>query len=210
MKAPFLVIVGTLVLAPPVTGVFVRRRLSGARAWVFWWGVSQAVESLLQYGLALRGTPNLWVGYVFEPVSGALLLWALSLWHGAPGTRRALRLAIPVVLAAYLWLTIAFDGTSLFSRAAQPALYLVCLGASAWTLVERSRTAEGDPLRSDWLWICVGLALFYATGSTLLPLARLLFASDRHLFDLAYEIANLVAGLAFLSVARGLACPTVT
>ena len=211
MRVPvFLVVAGTFAAVPPVVGAVFWRRLAGARAWAFGWAVSEATETAVQWWLSARHVPNLWLGYVFEPLNGALLLWALSLWQSRALARLTLRLAIPAVLAAFLWLALAFDGTSSFSRAAQPMLFLVCLGASAYTLVERSRLAAGDLVRSDWMWICAGAALLYGTGSVLFPLSRLLLGGDLRLFIVAYELISALAALAFLAVARGMACPTGT
>lgn len=211
MKPPLLLIVlGFFPLVPLAAAAVFRRRQTGARAWVAAWIVVQAAGSAMQAWLGARGRANLWVSYVAEPLSGAALLAALALWQVRPLARLTLRLAIPAVAAAFVVLTVAFDSTSTFSRAAEPMLYLVCLAASAYTLVQRSRVMTGDVLRQDWLWIGAGMVLYYGTGGSLFPLSRLLLGSDMHLFTVAYELANGIAAVAFLAVARGVACPIAT
>jgi hypothetical protein len=208
MKGPLVLqIAGACVAVPVVVGVISWRRVRAARAWVFGWAVAQAIGTALQAWLSAHGTPNLWVSDVTEPVAGALLLWALSLWQRDPVARLTLRLAIPGALAAFVLLTLAFDRGSGFGRAGLPMFSLVCLGAVTYTLVDRSRVAAGDLLRADWLWIGVGTALYYATGSMIYPLSDLLLGGDLSLFVRVYTLANIVAAAAFLAVARGLACP---
>lgn len=202
-----LAVLGASPAVPLVAAGVYWRRMRGPRAWVLGWVAVQAAGSALQLWLGLHGTTNLWVSYVVEPLSGALLLWTLSLWQIEPVARLTMRLAIPAVLATFVVLTLAFDSTSTFSRAAQPMLYLVCLGAGAYTIVLRSRVAAGDLLHKDWLWVCAGMVLYYGTGASLFPLSRLLLGSDLGLFVRAYELANAAGAVAFLAVARGIVCP---
>jgi len=204
---PLLAVLGASPAVPLVAAGLYWRRMRGARAWVLGWVAVQAAGSALQLWLGLHGTTNLWVSYVVEPLSGALLLWTLSLWQIEPVARLTMRLAIPAVLATFVVLTLDFDSTSTFSRAAQPMLYLVCLGAGAYTVVQKSRVAAGDLLHKDWLWVCAGMVLYYGTGGSLFPLSRLLLGSDLGLFVRAYELANVAAAVAFLVVARGIVCP---
>ncbi len=211
MRPPLLLLVlGSFPLVPLAAVVVFRRRQVGARAWVAAWVLVQVAGSVLQLWLGVRGRSNLWVSYVIEPLGGVALLAALALWQVRPLARLTFRLSIPAVAVAFVVLTVAFDSTSTFSRAAEPMLYLVCLAASAYTLVQRSRVMTGDVLRQDWLWVGAGMVLYYGTGGSLFPLSRLLLGSDTHLFTVAYELANGVAAVAFLAVARGVACPTAT
>jgi hypothetical protein len=205
-----MMLLGAAPLFPVVAAAAHPRRVRGVRAWIFAWAVVQAAGQVAQFWLNMRDVHNLWVGYVVEPVSAAVLLWGLSLWQGDAVGRLTLRLAIPVAISAFAVLTFAFDSATTFSRAAQPMLFLVCLGAAAFTLVERSRVAAGDLAHQDWLWIGAGLVLNYATGSTLLPVARLLVGGNFDLFLKAYEFALAVVAVGFLAVARGIACPTAT
>ncbi len=203
---PLLVVLGFTPFVPLLAAGLYPSRVRGVRAWVLAWAVVQAAGAVTQWWLGRHGTHNIWVGYVVEPLSGALLLWGLSLWQTGPVARLTIRLAIPSVLAAFVILTLAFDSTSTFSRAAQPMLFLVCLGVAAFTLVQRSRVAEGELARKDWLWICSGMVLNYGTGSSLLPLSLLLLG-NLDLFMRAYEFASAVAAMAFLAVAWGIVCP---
>jgi hypothetical protein len=211
MRAPLLLsVAGAIEIAPLVAAALFRRALRGPRGWTVGWAAVQVVEEVGQVWLGLTGKHNLWVGYLGEPASAALLLWALAGWQVSPVVRLTIKLAIAPVLVTFVVLTLAFDTASSFSRAAQPMLFLVCLVGAAFTLVARSRVAEGELLRQDWFWICGGLVLYYGTFSALFPLSRLLLAGDLVLFVRAYELANVMAAVSFLAVARGIACPTAT
>ncbi len=204
---PLLAVLGFAPFVPVLAAGVYWSRVRGARAWLLWWAVAQAAGVVAQWWLGRHGTHNIWVGYVVEPLSGVLVLWALSLWQTGPVARLTIRLVIPAVLAAFVILALAFDSTSAFSRAAQPMLYLVCLGVAAFTLVQRGRVATGELARKDWLWVCAGLVLYYGTGGSLFPLSRLLLGSNLDLFVRAYEFASVVAAVAFLAVAWGIVCP---
>jgi hypothetical protein len=206
VRVPLITYVATCSLAVPVLVTWLRGEWRGPRGWVAAWAGLLFAESGLQFVLSKFGIHNLWVGYVFTPLSAALVLWALSLWQLRRLARRTVRLAIPAALVAFAVLTFAFDNTSTFSRAAQPMMYLVCLGASAYTLVARSLAGTGDLLRQGWFWICAGVTLYSGTFGSLSPLSELLLP-DPTLFTRAYELAMALMLVAFLVIARGIALP---
>jgi hypothetical protein len=208
VKVPLLVhIMSVTEAAPLVVAALARRSIGGPRLWVLVWAAVQVCESAVQFALAAHGVRNLWVPYVFEPIGGAAVLWALAQWQDGPMARLALRLSVPAVLVTFALLTVLFDSTSDFSRAAWPMLQLVCLAAAAYTLVARSRIATGDLLRLDWFWICGGMVLFFGTFGILEPLSRALVRQDLTLFIRVYEVESLLATVAFLAIAWGIACP---
>ncbi len=206
MGAPLINSIAGFSLAVPLVVAVRRGAWRGARGWVVAWATVLAMEEALQVALAAAHVHNLWVGYVFEPVAMVLALWALALWQVRPLARLTVRLVIPPALLVFGVLTFAFDNTSTFSRAAQPMLALVGLGAAAYTLVARSAAGSGDLLRKGWFWICGGMTLYFGTFATVGPVSGLLLR-DPLLFRRAYELAMGLMLVAFLVIARGIALP---
>ena len=207
MRIPLLLYLsGLSETAPLVAAALARHPARGARAWILAWSAVLFVESAIFLWLALRGIHNVWLSYLFSPVANAMVLWALSCWQVSDLARLTLRLAIIPTLAAWLVLTLAFEDTSSFSRAAEPLICLVGLLAAAATLVARSRTATGDLLQRDWFWVSAGLALYLGTFSTVGPLSAMLVGSDAVLMARAYEFQAALSVVAFLAIARGMWC----
>lgn len=208
MRIPVLLHLGALCEAAPlVAAVVARRPARGARTWVLVWCALLLAESGILLWLALHGVPNLWVTYFFTPVVGATVLWALSFWQTSDLARLTMRLAIVPFLAVWAALTIFFENTSSFSRAAAPLANLVGLYAAAYTLIARSRVSTGDLLRQDWFWVSAGMALYLGTFSMISPLSALLVGSDPVLMLRAYQFEAVLSIVAFLAIARGVTCP---
>ena len=211
MRIPLLLHLSALSEAAPlVAAAAVGRPVRGPRTWVLVWSALLLVESGTELWLAVRGVHNVWLSYVFSPAANATLLWALSCWQGSDLARLTMRLAIVPLLAAWAVLTLAFEDTSSFSRAADPLAYLVGLFAAAFTLIGRSRASTGDLLRQDWFWVSAGLALYTGTFSMVGPLSSLLVGSDPVLMSRAYQFQAVLSIVAFLAIARGMTCPATT
>jgi hypothetical protein len=201
-------IVGTLCEAMPLVVLAVRRsRPRGARAWVAVWVSYLLAVDLIGVTLAMRGIHNLWTSYILMPVSVGVALWALSLWQNNEVWRLTLRIAIVPLLLAWGILTLVLEDTSTFSRAAEPMVKLVTLGAAASTLVARSLSRRGDLLSQDWFWISAGMVLYFGSGATLGPVSSLLVGRAPELLTFVYGVWAFVGSLAFLLIARGIACP---
>jgi hypothetical protein len=192
----------------PLAGAAAARRpVHGGRAWVLLWSALLLVESGIELWLAVHGVRNVWLSYIFSPVANATLLWALSCWQVSDLARLTMRLAIVPLLAVWAVLTLAFEDTSSFSRAADPLAYLVGLFAAAFTLIGRSRVSTSDLLRQDWFWVSAGLALYTGTFSMVGPLSALLVGSEPALMVKAYQFEAALSVVAFLAIARGVTCP---
>jgi hypothetical protein len=206
---PLLVaIVGTACEATPLAVLAVqRRRPRGARAWVVAWVTFLLAVDLVGASLSIRGIPNLWITYILMPVSVGLALWALSLWQRTELWRLTFRIGIVPLLLAWGVLTLAVENTSSFSRAAEPMVKLVTLAAAAFTLLSGSLTQRGDLLRQDWFWISAGMVLYFGAGATLGPVSALLDRGAPQLLTFVYGVWTSIISLAFLLVAKGMACP---
>jgi hypothetical protein len=160
--------------------------------------------------LASHDVRNLWLWYWLTPASGALVLWTCSFWQRGEVARLTFRLAIVPFLIVWSVLTLLVEDTSNFSRAAEPMNMLVGLGAAAFTLLARSRSASGSLLRHDWFWVSAGMALYFAASAALEPLGALLLSDRPDLVKNAYEVRAGLDVAAFLLIARGVICPTET
>lgn len=192
-------------LAPVVVALRARRRLTGARAWVVAWAAVATAMDFVIYWTTFHHEQNLWLAYVDLAVLIAMALWAFSLWQATEMARLTMRLTLVGFTAAYLILTVAFDNTSSFSRAAQPMGSLVGLGASAYTLVALSLRSHGSLVRQDWFWVSAGFALYFGAICAVSPLSLLLFRVEPRLVELAFDVRNGLILLAMVAVARGIA-----
>lgn len=207
-RVPWLLYLGALSIAiPPLAVLLLRRRPSGAAAWILAWTVLLVAQDALAALLAARGLNNHWLNYVAMPTSCAFVLWALSLWQTRREPRLAMRIAIPIYLAVWTLFVAAFENTRTFSTAADPLANVLGLAAAAYTLVARSLEEAEGLTRQDWFWTCGGLALYFGSASTLGPLATLL-GGNLALLVRAYELKSVVEVVAFLAIARGITCRT--
>lgn len=211
MRVPLLAYLAIVSEAAPLAAALVARRPQrGVRAWILAWCAVLLVVDGVTVWLALHGIHNLWLFNFFTPASVAVVLWALSHWQTGDLSRLTMRLAIVPFLLVWTGLTLAVEDTSAFSRAADPMASIVGLGAAAFTLLARSRSASGALLRHDWFWVSAGIALYFGASSALAPLSALLVASAPQLLYRAYELKAGLDILAFLAIARGVTCPTET
>jgi len=184
--------------------------MRGPIAWVLaWCAVLVAVDGVGLW-LGSRGEPNLWLYNLVPPVGGALVLAALAVWQPGELPRLTIRLVIVPFVLLWAALTLAFEDSSTFSRAADPMASLVLLSAAAFTLVTRTHGARTSLLRHDWFWVSAGLALYFGTASAVGPLSALLVRSTPDLMVHAYEVKSLLDIVAFLLIARGVTCRSAT
>jgi hypothetical protein len=210
VRIPLILYLGSAAEAVPlVMAAAARRPIRGARLWIVaWCGVLTACNAVTLW-LGSHGVRNLWVAYVATAAS-VLVLWALSFWQTGDTARLTLLMAVVPFLAVGAVLTVLVDDTSNFSRAAEPTAYLVCLAAAAYTLLTRSLGTSAGLLRQDWFWVSAGLALYFGLWSAMGPLSALLVATSPELLSVAYQVAMVLNIAAFLAIARGVTCPTVT
>jgi hypothetical protein len=160
--------------------------------------------------LGRAGSSNVIVLNFVLPLSGALVLLALSYWQVTELSRLTFRMAIMPFLLVWTVLTVAFNETSRFSGVAGPMANLVGLGAAAFTLLAKSRRASSPLQHCDWFWVSGGMALFFGAASALGPLSALLATEAPEMLVRAYELKSILDAFAFLAVARGVTCPLET
>jgi len=195
-------------LLPPVIGAIGGRVTTPPRRWMAVWCLLVFTNGAISLALGLQQINNLWVGYAFMPVTGAVALWALSHWH-APGTGRlALRVAVPIFVAVSAVLTVRLEDAHAFSLVAAPFHGLVLLLAALWTFLHRS-VSETAPLTTrDWFWTVAGFMLYAGTTTAQEPVAWYLLATERvDLVVLVFDAKAASDIVAFVAITWGLLCP---
>jgi hypothetical protein len=206
VRIPLLVHLGAAAEAAPlVVAAVAWRPQRGARRWVLAWSGVLVTADAVQLWLAVHGVRNLWVGYV-GTVAGALVLWGLAFWQTGATQRLALRVATALFLVVWVVLTVGVDNTSELSRAGSPMANVVCLVAAAYTLLARSLSSRGDLLDQDWFWVTTGLALYFAIWTAMDLMRALLFGRDFLLMSRLGQVGFALNIVAFLAIARGVAC----
>jgi hypothetical protein len=172
---------------------------------VIWCGL-YVLQNAISVPLALAHHNNHWTSYVFVPLQGAAILWALSLWQTRQMARLTIRAAIPGFLAAWLLLLFVEDIHN-FSAIAEPVYSLLSLSAALYTLVVRSADAIDSLLREDWFWICAGLSLHFGALIFLTPLGAALVRTNPEIIVRAYYVRALLNVLAYVLITYGFLCP---
>lgn len=172
------------------------------------WSLALVVEATIAYGLGARNINNHWVGYVFQPLTGGLALWAISHWQPDVTTRSALRFAVPIFVLVNVLLIYSFDDRATFSLVSSPFHFLVLLFAALWTFVRLSVLSDEPIVRQDWFWIMGALILIAAVSTAVGPLAWYFL---RPRVDLLHAMLNVRAGVylaGFVAISWGMLCPT--
>jgi hypothetical protein len=204
VKAPLILYVALFSLAAPLAAfALARRRMRGAVAWTLAWCAVTTLLAVVELVAARRGLNNHWVVYVGTPICASLVLWTLSLWQRHPVARLTLRVAIPLLLIAALVLTRVAENTKTFSSLVEPLTSLLALAAAAWTLVSLAATETEPLLAQSWLWICGGMAVYFASLATVGPFSKLVLHDDQVLVVRAYEVQSVLNILAALAIAWG-------
>jgi hypothetical protein len=142
------------------------------------------------------------------PLGSAFALWALA--HSHPpqsAAQRAMRIAVPALLTAVLFVTVTIEDSNTFSLFALPINAFVVLVAAAWTFISRSMTATDALTSQDWFWIATGIMLYAATTTALQPVSWYFQTHDRvDLLRFVYPARAAVDIVGFIAVARGVLC----
>jgi hypothetical protein len=194
-------------LLPPIAALAGRRMAHPARRWIVVWCLVLTVESVLSRMLGLRHVNNLWLSYMFMPLTTGLALWALSHWQARGTLRLALRVSIPVVVVVSVALTVTIDDMRTFSLVAAPFHSLVLLLAVLGTLIHLSFRADGPLVGHDWFWVTSGLIIYAGTTAAVQPLGWYFLAEREELVRAVWTVSAAAGILAFIAIAGGLLCP---
>jgi hypothetical protein len=157
MKAPLIMHVSIIAEAVPfVLGMLLPSRQTEARRWLMLWSALDTITNLAGSYLGRHHLHNLFLGYFYTPVEGAILMWMLAFWHPDPGTRRRLRWGIPAMVAGWVLLVMLFEDPQTFSRIVDLAYNVLMTSLFLHLLVRRSAddAAPATGLVLDQLRVC--------------------------------------------------------
>lgn len=181
--------------------------LPPTRRWIAVWGAVLVIWAGIQTPLAARGVNNLWVPYLTSPFEVGALLIALSGWHPEAGRRRLFFWAAGIFALVEAILLVSFERLDQFSLFVGPFKALLLLVAGVLTLLACLRRHEGDLLREEWFWICLGVSLKYGSSAALDPLSWMLLGTYPAAVIVAFQAVAWINTFASLVIARGLLCP---
>ena len=191
---------------PALAGLSSRAR-QGPRIWIVLFSLLLTLNTALEYSLGRQSINNHFLTYLWKPVQGAVLLWALSLWQTRPEARLTIRIMIPLFVTAWFALS-AFENRNNFSTMAYPVYALLVLATLAYTLITRSGDATEPITRQDWFWVCIGLALSFGSSGAYQPLAAAFVRTRPDLIIRAQNVRAIINLFAFAGITYGLLCPT--
>jgi hypothetical protein len=195
-------------ILPPIVGVAAGRASTSARRWTIVWCLVLALQDAVLLVTAVRGETNLFLSYLFLPVSGAVALWTLARWQTAVTARRTVRFGIPAFVLVSVLLSLVADNPKSFSQFTAPYYALVLLVAATWTFVRRSLASEGSLPGQDWFWVLGGLMVYFGASMAIQPLTSYLYGAGRNdLLAAAFDLRAVMYILAFLAITGGLLCP---
>lgn len=194
-------------LAPPLAALARRVRDRARIGIVIWCLVLFAADAGSYWAGTMRHTNTLWMNYLCDAVSGAVLLLTLSLWQTNSVSRLALRLLTPLYLLSNLVLVLAVEDVRNFSLVTSTLAGLLLLSLVLYTLIVRSLDERRQLTRFDWFWVCSGVALYYGCAMAVDPLSRVLLTGPISRLILLVNTRSAVDVVAMLVIARGLLCP---
>lgn len=212
MKIPLVIWIAVWIqLLPLLVALRRPREIAGARVGVLLWLVTLLATDLVAWywsNVLGRGN-NLFISYAFLPLGGTAILWALAELQALPIARATVRLCIPIFWVWSLVSMLFFEDTDNFAQLSGPVLGLVALSATLFAFVTRLQVESRPVLRTDWCWLLLGLAIFFATNSTISILQAYLTA--RAEWDLLVRALVLKASVdivAILSITGGVLWPS--
>ena len=183
MKIPLVVWIAVWCQLLPLAAALARPRwLRGPRVGVALWLVLLLLNDATSWTWShwlLLGNNHV-VSYVFMPIQGVVVLWAIAQWQVRPLLHLTVRLCIPLLLVWWTVDILFLEDLSSFSVIGSPVASLLTLAAAMLAIVTRARDTEVPVLRQDWLWILIGLASFFATSATVTIVSGAAIASGEY------------------------------
>jgi hypothetical protein len=186
---------------PFVLGLLLAGRQTDARRWFMLQAAICSLTNGISSYLGGRQLYNVFLDYYYIPVEGALLFWMLSHWEVTAAARRRVRLAIPVMVAAWIVIAWRLEDRNTFSTFGDNFYNLLMIALMVSILVRRSAVVTASLLSQDWFWICGGLAMHFAAFTAFNAVAARVAGSDWTL------LARIITGRSWLNaIAMSLAC----
>lgn len=175
------------------------------------WLLATAGTSLLTDAIgltfAMRRINNHWLAYTLIPLFSAAMVMTLAQGQRTRTEHQALSVAAALLLVASAVLALTVEHPGTFSRFASPLSALVILALAIWTLLRADHgDAPSAPLRSAWLWIPIGFALYSGGSATYFPLAWGFVENDPDFVHAMVQARGSLVILSWILVAWGVRC----
>lgn len=201
MRAPLIVWVAVWVqLLPLVVAARRWRELDRAHWGILAWLLLLVALDFFQYtwSIVLHRGNNLFMEHLSPALQGTLILLVLAEWQVLPVARNTVRIMVPLALIWWAVSTAFFEDTDNFSVLSTPVIGLLALAAALLAFVTRLQDVEVPVLRTSWCWILMGLAVFFATGSTISIFQHV--ATARQEWDLLIRALLYKSGIDILAI----------
>lgn len=196
-----------VVTACAVVGVWRYRELVGARRWLAWWLIANAVASLSERPAAIFLKNTQYVAMVWYPISACLAVCVLAASASdARSRRRGFNLAI-VALLAVVGTIVAVEEFGAFARAAGALHGLIVLAVGARLVLNRAAAARGDLLRDALFLLGAGFMLAGAPGAFQALASRYFGTDEIERRALISSFRAVLAMLGYLCMARAFLVP---
>jgi hypothetical protein len=209
MAIPPLLFAASLSQAFPLLAAATRRGrpVPTPARWILAWCALGLATDLISLVVAFEQGENEWLQYLAVPLGSAFVLWGLSGWQANELFRLAYRLAIPALALATIVALLVSHPEPLFDQVVAPFHALVLLAAALHTLLHRTLRSAGTIAREPWLWIGLGLSLYFAGSVAIRPFAQALLGSHPDWVRQAWLARAWTTILAFVLITIGTLCP---
>jgi len=194
-------------LLPPLAVRPYWNRATLPRQLIVVWSLVFFVSDLLQIAVSRFQYNNHWVFVLVDPIEDAVILWTLSLWQTRAVARIALRVAIPLTVIIYLAIVVASNEVNTFKTFGTAFRSLVVFGIALFTLISRSAAEPEGVWDNDWLWVTLGVALYYGLLVATDAFVQAIVEENLPLARTVITLKNVGNMVVFILVWRGMRCP---
>jgi len=182
--------------------VWRRRRVPDPVLWLVGWSAIVVWSDTVARFLTMTVGRNTAVMFVAQPAEVAATLMVMSHWQVHDRWSRRIRWTALSMLVVAAVLALLHDDTG-FGQWVSPALGLLALAATLWTMVVRTLSSTEHIVGRSWFWICGGLAVYWVIFAAVVPFVMELVTVDLQQAITAIIIMNWVKIGAYVMLGGG-------